>query len=91
MKLETPKIFVFPGVSELIKYDADNITEFARTLRTYLHFYINITATTQALHIHRNTLAYRLKKCEELADFNLSNEEQCKHVHISLDILLSQN
>ncbi|OIJ11061.1 hypothetical protein BKP37_16760 [Anaerobacillus alkalilacustris] len=88
LKEESSLVFVYPGCKTLIEYDHKNKTNYAKTLHLYLTKYKNINDTSNELNIHRNTLTYRLKKCEEIAGFQLTNEMHCKHLQISLDILL---
>ncbi|MFA9557063.1 PucR family transcriptional regulator [Evansella sp. AB-rgal1] len=85
---EGEEIFLLAGVQELIKYDEMNHTQYARTLQAYLHQYKNATETAKLLDVHRNTLNYRLKKCEEIADINYDDNNLCRHIQISLDVLL---
>lgn len=40
--------------------------ELKNTLKTYLEFNCDISKTAEALFIHRNTVLYRIKRCEEL-------------------------
>jgi carbohydrate diacid regulator len=41
-------------------------TELLRTIKTFLDLGMNLTEAAAALHIHRNTLIYRLDKIEEM-------------------------
>lgn len=88
LKQEQSNVFVYPGITVLIEYDHANNTQYALTLRTFLQHYKSITETSKKLQIHRNTLAYRLKKAEEIANFSLDDVSQCRHVQLSLEILL---
>lgn len=90
LKQEDPKVFIFPGVRKLIEYDREYKTEFSVTLHTYLTNYKNTHLTSEILHIHRNSMAYRLRKCEEIAKFSLSNNNQCRYIQISLEIMLEK-
>lgn len=54
-------------------YDINNNTEFLLTMRTYLTHDRNATKAAEALHIHRSTFFYRIKKIEELLDISISD------------------
>lgn len=88
---EKEKIFICSEVEYLLEYDSKNLTEYALTLHEYLNHYKNAVETANLLHIHRNTLAYRLNKCEEIAHLDLQNDRSCRHIQLSLNILLNTN
>jgi PucR family transcriptional regulator, purine catabolism regulatory protein len=50
--------------------------ETLQTLFMYLENNCNIAETAKQLYIHRNTVLYRLEKCEELLDYSLKNPEK---------------
>ncbi len=50
----------------LLVYDRDKGGELVLTLETYLECNFSRTKTAEKLHIHRNSLNYRLQKIEEL-------------------------
>lgn len=56
-------------------YDRKNHTEFVMTLRAYLQNDRNATKTAEALHIHRSTFFYRIKKIEELLDISITDSK----------------
>jgi PucR C-terminal helix-turn-helix domain len=58
--------------------------ELARTLRALIACRMDRTATSAALHIHRNTLAYRLRRIEEIADIELASPRDLACVYIAL-------
>jgi sugar diacid utilization regulator len=88
IKQEKSNVFVYPGITVLIEYDHANNTQYGLTLQTFLQHYKSITETSKKLQIHRNTLTYRLRKAEEIVNFSLDNISQCRHVQLSLEILL---
>jgi len=50
----------------LLRYDREKGGELVKTLETYLECNCSRTKTAQNLHLHRNSLNYRLQKIEEL-------------------------
>ncbi|MCR5665637.1 MAG: helix-turn-helix domain-containing protein [Eubacterium sp.] len=58
---------------QLQDYDATYHTEFVDTLRVYLEQDRNMAKAASALHIHRSTFFYRIKKIEELLDISITD------------------
>lgn len=75
---EDAMAFLHPDVNKIINYDKDNSSELANTLYTFLLMERNALATSEQMHIHRNTLSYRLKKINNIieADLNDGNVRQ---------------
>ncbi|MCU1668751.1 MAG: transcriptional regulator, CdaR [Blastococcus sp.] len=63
--------FVRDWLGELIDYDTAKRTELVTTLSQYYDSGCNYDATATALHIHRSTLRYRLKRIRELTGHDL--------------------
>ena len=62
-------------IDELIgmfRYDRRSDTSFALSLRVYLETH-NLGAAAQQLHIHRNTMLYRVEKFSELTGLDLGS------------------
>ena len=59
-------------LSRLLQEDRENNTDLYYTLKVYLLNENSVTMAADSLHIHRNTLVYRLKQIRECieADFN---------------------
>lgn len=71
---EMPKCNYLPHVIEEIRqYDTANSTALLNTLKCYIHHLQNTLETAKTLHIHRNTLLYRIHKIEELFDLKLDD------------------
>lgn len=60
-------------IRHLQGYDGEFHTEFIPTLRAYLDNDRNATKAAAALHIHRSTFFYRIKKIEELLDITITD------------------
>lgn len=65
-----------PAFHTLEQYDLENHTEYLLTLARYLQNKCSISATADALFIHRNSLQYRIKKIEEILDFKISTSKE---------------
>lgn len=60
-------------IFQLQDYDKEYHTDFIGTLRAYLNHDRNAAKAAEALHIHRSTFFYRIKKIEELLDISISD------------------
>ena len=49
----------------------------------FLEFNLDILKTAQYLHIHRNTLKYRIRRIAELTGLNLTDQQDVDYVHLS--------
>jgi phosphoribosyl-AMP cyclohydrolase len=79
--------FCHPGVLALQRYDEKQHTEFARTLYHFIANERSLTSTSRALHIHRNTLIYRIKRINELLESDLQDPDERMFIYISFQLL----
>lgn len=65
----------------------DDHGELAHTLRALLACRLDRTTTSAALHVHRNTLAYRIRRIEEIAGLDLSSPRDlaCTYLAVAND------
>ena len=73
---------------EVREYDKKNNSEFLETLRIFLEENEDIVATCKRLFIHRNTLAYRLKRIEEITNRSMAEAESRLDFRIAFKICL---
>ena len=76
-----------PGIQALRAADRHGGTSYVTTLRSYLTHNRSISRTATALHIHRNTVTYRVERCLEVCGADLGVPEQLLHILLSLLIL----
>lgn len=62
-----------PALEKLYLYDKENNTEYYKTLEQYLINERNQAKTAELLNMHRNTLAYRIKRIEEITGGDLND------------------
>lgn len=55
------------------QYDLENGTEYCETLKCYLLNEMNCAIMAEKLHVHKNTILYRLQRAGELFDLNLKD------------------
>jgi purine catabolism regulator len=60
--------------------------EFVTTLETFFEEHGNLSQTANKLHVHRNTLLYRMERIGQIGDFDLDNPEARLAVHLALKI-----
>lgn len=63
------------SIEQLILEDEKNNTELYYSLKVYLLCENNVTAAAKRLHIHRNTLVYRLKRIREIIGGDMNDYE----------------
>ena len=67
-------------------YDDKHQTKLGATLRSYMANRCNVSVTAKALHVHPNTVAYRLRRVEELLEIDLSDPQAMLHLQLALMI-----
>lgn len=75
---ETPELWTFyrETLSKLAEYDQRQGADLIKTLDAYFNHLGNLRATSEALHVHRNTLLYRLERIKEISGMDLDNAEE---------------
>ena len=63
------------AVERLARYDDERQTQLLLTLEEFLGRHGSITATSEALYVHPNTLRQRLRRIAELADLDLRRDD----------------
>ncbi|NLB52472.1 MAG: hypothetical protein GX808_05990 [Syntrophomonadaceae bacterium] len=79
--------YIHPAIKMLEIHDKTNNTEYLKTLEVYIMSMCNPAKTVENMHIHRNTLLYRLKRIQELTDISLDDEHLCALLLINFYIL----
>lgn len=82
------KSFSIPTAEKIIEYDEKNATEYAVSILQYLKHYMKIHDAATTLHIHKNTLVYRIRRSVELFDIDYSDYATLNALQLSLEILL---
>ncbi len=73
-----------PRLAELSAYDADNGTDFARSLLAHLEAFGDVRAASARLHVHPNTLRHRLRRAGEISGIDLSESSERLSAHLQL-------
>ncbi len=78
--------FYLEMLGDLIEYDKQYDSQLVQTLDAYLTENKNLAKTAERLHIHRNTMKYRLKRIQEITKLDLENTYDCLNLQVSLVI-----
>ncbi|MFN0074484.1 MAG: helix-turn-helix domain-containing protein [Chloroflexota bacterium] len=73
-------------LGKLLAYDRDRGSELVPTLEAFLATLGAPLATAERLHVHRNTLLYRLTRIEAVAGLDLRDPEARLMLHLALRI-----
>lgn len=79
--------YCHPALTALIDHDREYNTAFVTSLTTFLKHFKNITNTANALHLHRSTMVYHIKRIEEIMDISLDNYHSVQQIEFSLRLM----
>jgi hypothetical protein len=74
----------------LIDYDAGHKVDLVGTLSVYLNQHESLKQTARVLHIHVNTVTYRIQRIEHLTSLDLTNPDHRLSAHVATKIIESQ-
>ena len=86
-ELENSSIFLHPALARIKEYDTENGTHYFETLRVYSLLLHNKEQTADRLHIHRNTLLYRINRIVELFDLPVEDAATALYLINSFQLL----
>lgn len=75
-----------PIIERLKQYDKKNNTELLHSLWIFLESNCNVFDAAKKIHVHPNTLNYRLKRIKEIGDIDLNDPNQKTTVYLDLII-----
>lgn len=79
--------FFHPAIIALQKYDSENDTNLLETLKVYLTCPNDQAAVIKSLHIHRNTLFYRINRIKEITETDIDNGDERLKMQLYLKFL----
>ncbi len=74
---------------QLIEHDHNHKLNLMNTLKAYINNNYNVCKTSKALHLHRQSLLYRLNKIEELTGMSLNNHNELFLFELCIRLYLS--
>jgi sugar diacid utilization regulator len=79
--------FLDPKILRLMNHDEKNHTSYMETLYAYLRNSQKPLLACKELHIHRNTLDYRLSRMEEMIHVDWNNGDETFRLFLSLSVI----
>ncbi|GAA2638956.1 PucR family transcriptional regulator [Streptomyces vastus] len=73
-----------PRITALLSYDREHDSGLVASVLAYFGTQCNMRAAARLLHLHTNTLRYRLKRAEAISGIDLSDPHQCLFSHLQL-------
>jgi purine catabolism regulator len=88
---ESPELWEFyrNTLQPLVEYDRRQDAErsgLVRTLEVFFENLGNLAQTAESLHVHRNTLLYRLKRVHEITNLDLDDAEERLALWLALKV-----
>jgi PucR family transcriptional regulator, purine catabolism regulatory protein len=83
---DSPELVSFceETLGSLIEYDKNQKTELLKTLSAYFAHQTNLSRTASAMHVHRNTLLYRMTRISEITHWDMNDSETRLAVDLAL-------
>ena len=78
-------------IGSLQDYDANSTADLLGTLLEFIKCNYNISKTARNLHIHRQSLLYRLDKIEEITEMSLSEHRDLFLLDVCLRMLVGED
>lgn len=75
-----PVHYIHPAIKVLQVYDMEQNADYLRTLQVYIEHFCEHSSTAKSMNIHRNTLFYRIRRIQEIADIDLDDLDTCTHL-----------
>ncbi|MEW9668131.1 PucR family transcriptional regulator [Ammoniphilus sp. 3BR4] len=87
LEKNTEEQFINFRLQQLKKYDKESHNHLMETLEVYLDCVGRVNLASQLLHIHPNTLAYRLKRIQEICGLDLNDPNHWVSTFIDLKLM----
>ncbi|MEH7177922.1 PucR family transcriptional regulator [Neobacillus vireti] len=78
--------YTLPELEKLLEIDRKKGTDYYLTLKTHLVLGNNMNLTAAKMHIHRNTLVYRLAKIEEIIEVDINDLEVVRRLKAAMTL-----
>lgn len=79
--------FATPLAERIVSYDQQNGTEYARTVYCYLRCLGQSDLAADTLHVHRNTVLYRMGRARELFGLDMRDVGLVRALTLAFDVL----
>src|SRR5665811_927565 len=81
--------FLHEALGALIAYDKDHGADLVRTLQAFFGANCSPKEAAQMLHVHRNTVLYRLERIADIMQVDLSDADTRLRLHLALHVRLA--
>ena len=71
----------------IVAYDMRHHTDLTTTLETFFDCDMSTTRTSEKMFLHKNTVRYRIEKCEELLNANFKEIYWISEIKIACDVI----
>ncbi len=78
--------FYHEVLGRLLEHDSRNGGELLQTLEAYFRYHGSPSEMAREMHLHRNTLLYRLRRIQEITNLDLEDAETGLALHLALRI-----
>ena len=85
--LDEAQVLVRLILGPILDYDAEHDTPLVTSLKVYLSHNRSLKATSEALHVHKQTVVYRMRRVEELTGQQLGRIEDIVNFWLALRAL----
>lgn len=82
--MEDSNQFSDPRIDSLVSYDQDNGLAHSSSLLAYLEAFGDVAKASKRMHVHPNTLRYRVHRAAELAGIDLDEPAERLNAHLQL-------
>ncbi|MCC8128019.1 MAG: helix-turn-helix domain-containing protein [Clostridiales bacterium] len=79
-----PSAIISPVISQIKLYDQEHDSAYYQTLKSFLFHKKDYNKVAEALHVHKNTVAYRIQKVCELFHLDLKDSNVISNLYLSL-------
>ncbi|MCF0137558.1 MAG: helix-turn-helix domain-containing protein [Oscillospiraceae bacterium] len=83
----SPENLILPEIKALINEDRDNANSFYESFKCYIYNRCDMPKTATALFMHRNSLLYRIKRCQEIMGLETLEQTDYERMYICCKIL----
>ena len=90
LQKESADTFCHPKMKCLIRYDKKHNSELAYTLYIYLLHEQNISKTAAEMHMHRNSVIYRIRKIQSLIGEDFGDHFERQYQILSYRMMCNQ-
>lgn len=79
--------FAHKYIDSIIQFDKESNSELLTTLKYFFECHRSFRSCAKEMHLHHNTIRYRLKKIEELCDVDITSENDLLELELALKLL----